>query len=231
MSKKFVCNVCEKCFNTTQHLNQHKNKKKKCEKKLVETIPVTMPDSIQMPDSQKPLFFNGPARRFATQPVILDESNNKLVSSTEDLLKSLLGSINDNNSLAGSSSSSVNSNSDISSTSLPVLVDIFVAYKNTLDINKKLENDNYILQKQLHELRGQMSCLKEKNELVEIFIEKFNIINVKSYQKNGKYNTKEGKFNYLTNQNVYIHKENEMISDLTDEYLFENSHNKIINNV
>ena len=181
MPKNFTCDICNKCFNTTQHLLQHKNKKKPCEKPVVEKNNTTqeLVNSNNYFKSSNGYIFE----RKGKKPHI---ENIKLLYEhvSHPKLSSLMAMKKDNYSSNDSinttdTNSTTNNNSDISSISFPGLIDVFMTYKNVMDENKKLTYDNAVLIRQINELKMENSYLKEQNELTETFI-----INYQdSYQK------------------------------------------------
>jgi hypothetical protein len=169
MVKNFVCEICAKSFNTTQHLNQHKNKKKKC---LPASNLLTMSSSKENNSNNSQNVSEKEKHNFIS-------ANNSQLSSTEILLNSLIGNSDNSSYNSKSSSNSTINSSEFSTTSIPGLVDIFLTYKNVLDENKKLAYENLYLTREINEFKTENSFLKQQIELVDSFIMTFE----NSYEK------------------------------------------------
>lgn len=202
MPKNFTCDICNKCFNTTQHLLQHKNKKKPCEK-VVEKNNTTQENvnSNNCFKSSNGYIFERKRKKPHIENIKLlyEHASHPKLSSLMAMKKDNYSSNDSINTTANNSiisnvsiniptndsinttdtNSTTNNNSDISSISFPGLIDVFMTYKNVMDENKKLTYDNAVLIRQINELKMENSYLKEQNELTETFI-----INYQdSYQK------------------------------------------------
>jgi hypothetical protein len=203
MVKNFVCEVCSKCFNTTQHLNQHKNKKKKCVPvcKPLMNNPLTMNNqsmSLNYVEKNSNKETNEFQKNISSIPGIINFTQDNLsqTSSTEYLLNSLIGhSDNFSYNSKNSSNSTINTNSDISTSSIPGLVDIFINYKTVLDENKKLNQENLYLMRQVNKLKNENSFLKAQTDLVDSFITSYQHSNEKNIY-NSKHINVSGEKNY-----------------------------------
>jgi len=137
MPENFKCGVCFKGFKTNQHLTQHKNRKKKC------CPPIHDMDNFSIASSvtTTPLF-NFPVQNYQYQTPRLNQTptldyqdeNHCSIFSTKSSTKSDL------------TFNQINIPNNMQTTTV---MDLFTKYKETLDENKKLENNILDLKTQL----------------------------------------------------------------------------------
>jgi hypothetical protein len=199
MPKNFTCDICNKCFNTTQHLNQHKNKKKPCKPP---PPPAPLPEKINIAKNEiitnseiingsRVVFKKRTSSPMKNVQLIYDGSN--YYGKSPPKLSSLMKkdqfdyNLTDNDSITtnatdSNANDSITTNNSISSSiSVPGLVNIFNTYKNILDENKKLTYDNAVLIRQLNQLKMENLYLKKQNNLTETFIMDYQ----ENHQQNG----------------------------------------------
>ena len=159
MPENFKCNVCYKAFKTNQHLTQHKNRKKKCHAPLPDMDNYSVASSV----TTTPLF-NFPIQNYHCQSLAksqtptldnLDENHNSIFCNKQELhfmecTPPLIQNISNQ-----------------------AVMDLFVKYKETLDENKKLENNIVDLKTQLINLNAERTLLKKKIDMVDKFIFSF----------------------------------------------------------
>ena len=193
MPKNFTCDICNKCFNTTQHLLQHKNKKKPCEKvveKNNKTQELVNNNNYFKSSSGYIFERKGKKPHIENIKLLYEQGSHTKLSSLMKMQKDNYNSNDSINTSANNSiisnvsinipttdsinttenNSSTNNNSDISSISFPGLIDVFMTYKNVMDENKKLTYDNAVLIRQINELKMENLFLKKQYRLVESFI-------------------------------------------------------------
>jgi hypothetical protein len=193
MPKNFTCDICNKCFNTTQHLLQHKNKEKPCEKvveKNNKTQELVNNNNYFKSSSGYIFERKGKKPHIENIKLLYEQGSHTKLSSLMKMQKDNYNSNDSINTSANNSiisnvsinipttdsinttenNSSTNNNSDISSISFPGLIDVFMTYKNVMDENKKLTYDNAVLIRQINELKMENLFLKKQYRLVESFI-------------------------------------------------------------
>lgn len=180
MPKNFTCDICNKCFNTTQHLNQHKSKKKPCTPPpaKINTSQNEIISNGSFTDNRGNLFKRRTSSPLENVQLIYEGNKEKSPSKVSSLMKNQKFDYNltNNDSITtnacdSNSNNSITTNNSISSSiSVPGLVNIFNTYKNVLDENKNLKYENSNLIREINELKIENLYLKKQNELTETFI-------------------------------------------------------------
>jgi hypothetical protein len=158
MPENFKCNVCFKAFKTNQHLTQHKNRKKKCHPHLTDMDNCSFASSI----TTTPTFYY-PSNPYQINGQYKTPNNSETSDSIFNKGESILSNFNNIND-------SQNIQYNIQN---PAMFDLFRTYKDTLDENKKLENNIIELKTQLMNTNAENILLRKKVEMVQKFIYNF----------------------------------------------------------
>lgn len=124
MPSNFKCDICQKAFNTNQHLSQHKNRKKKCTPCVDDSVPVTKKEFEKIKTKMEP-----------NMSILIQEDELDVLKIPD---KSTFISNLVTNDVFGNTS-----------VNIPNLIELVMKYKSTLDEQMKYSKNMFALEEKV----------------------------------------------------------------------------------
>jgi hypothetical protein len=198
----YICDVCLKCFKTTQHLNQHKNKKKKCgpitfnTNEVIDYSPICLTpeysynsdkdetmdefDSSTISTQDKSTISTQDKSTISTQDKSTISTQDKSTTSTQDKSttstqdKSTISTLSfPSTNISDSSESMLKKFDNIQNLSVSELLEFIQTHKKLLEKKTRLEGLVIGLRKNISALSKENRCLKRKMMFVKNFINEY----------------------------------------------------------